>query len=152
MLSPRHCGEIFVEAKRLSQREDGEVCRLAKWVLELLEEVGSFEQETRESWRDSYHLSILISSINGMMSIEGIVGLLQESVRDGRIRRLLQGEPEAEEIHTDEKRRGLVFLDGSDIYVPADFEDNGACAVIIRARKRAYTLKRENNQVESVTQ
>jgi len=150
MLSPRHCGELFVKAQRLSKK-DGEVCELANQLLQLLEEVEedvkrSAKQEDRESWLASYQLSIFISSIDEAMSMEGIVELLQESVRNGRIRRLLHGEPIAEEIHADEKRRGLAFLNGSDVYVPADFGDNGACAIILKARQRAGALKRGNSR------
>lgn len=156
MLSPRQCGEIFVLAQRLSKK-DGEVCGLANQVLQLLEEVErdvrtSVGEEDRERWLASYYLSIFISNINEAVTIEEIVGLLRTGVRDGRIRRLLHDEPEAEDIRDDEKRRGLVFLDGDDAYIPANFEDSGACAVIIKARKRSGELKHENNRVRGDTQ
>lgn len=154
MVSPRRCGELFAKAKRLSQK-GGEIAEFVSQVLQLLQEVEEDVERSaeKENWQASYNLSVLISSIGEAMSMEEIITLLQKGVREGRIRRLLRGEPAAEKIRGDETQKGLVVLRGDDLYIPANFEDKGACAIILRARKRIGDLKRaqeqKNNQAGS---
>ena len=152
MVSPRRCGELFAKAKNLAKKE-GEVGEFANQILQLLQEIEEDveKSEGKEGWQASYRLSVLISSVEEAMSMEEIIRLLQEGVRDGRIRRLLRGEPAAEEVRVDENKKGLVVLRGDDLYVPADFEDKGACAVILKARRRIGDLKRAEEQKKNQT-
>jgi len=152
MVSPRRCGELFAKAKNLAKKE-GEVGEFANQILQLLQEIEEDveKSEGKENWQASYRLSVLISSVEEAMSMEEIIRLLQGGVRDGRIRRLLRGEQVAEEVRNDETKKGLVVLRGDDLYVPADFGDKGACAVILKARRRIGDLKRAEEQKKNQT-